>query len=62
MLVGEGFGEECLGLVGALVLPSGYVHEVLVVAECLAVGRLMFYVEVAAAGLFALQGVDGYDF
>src|SRR6188472_979486 len=48
-------------LVDALKLPRRYIREVLVVAQGLAVGRLAFLAEVAAAGLGALERVERED-
>ena len=45
-------------LVRALVLPGRDVAEVLVIAQCLALGRLILFAEVAAARFFTVQRVN----
>ncbi len=60
MLVVELLFVHHFGLVVTLVLPGGYEHEVVVVAEGLAVLCLVLDAEVTTAALLALCGV-GHD-
>ena len=46
----------------ACVFPRGYVGEILIVAESLAIGSLMFFTEMTAAGFFPVAGIDAHQF
>src|SRR5512134_2315779 len=49
------------GLVRAPVFPGGHIAEILIVPLGLAVGHLVLYAEVAAAGLVPVQGIAGHE-
>ena len=62
MLEHQRFLVKLRFFVNALMLPGGYVAEVLVVAHCFSVRGLVLDAEVCAAGLVSLQRVPGQQF
>src|SRR3990167_3633242 len=51
------FFMQCRGLAHTLVFPSGHVAEFFIVPERLAVRRLVFFAEMAAAGFFPVKRI-----